>query len=152
MSYTKVILDALVENPDDKDVSRMVVVINQETVYQDFADFHKHNPEWWEELGNKIYGTSPYPKLSIAPYCIAAAQYLCDESVDIQDKVVPLISKAMALDEENMSVQRLAKIAITVGMGAVPRPTVEQSRQQVMPSTIKEAKRLDEMLQKALEE
>jgi len=89
MAYSKLILDALVHNPDDKDVSRMVVIINESAVYQDFADFHKHDPEWWEALANKIYETSAYPKMALAPLTIAASQYLCDPEHDLRIKSFP---------------------------------------------------------------
>lgn len=152
MAYSKIILDALVPNPDDKDISRMVVIINESAVYQDFADFHKHDPEWWEALANKVYQTSAYPKMALAPLTIAASQYLCDSEVDFEDKIVPLISKAMAISDDHQPTQRLAKIALALKMGGLERPDVNEIRDNVLPKVLELVKQLDKKLDLAREE
>jgi len=152
MAYSKLILDALVQNPDDKDVSRMVVIINESAVYQDFADFHKHDPEWWEALANKVYETSAYPKMALAPLTIAASQYLCDPEQSLEDKIVPLIGKAMAINDDHQPTQRLAKITLALKMGGMERPDVHQIRNDVLPKVLRLVKQLDEKLALAQEE
>ena len=80
--YSKIVLDALVESSSDTDISRMVVVINEYAPYRDYADLHKHNPDWWESLAEKVYTSSVFPKMALAPYLIAASQHLSE----IKDK------------------------------------------------------------------
>lgn len=145
--YSKVILDALVEKAGDKEISRMIVIINEFAPYRDYADLHKHDPEWWEALANKIYEGSPYPKMALAPYVIAASQHLLDgQESTLEDKVMPLVSKAMAIDSDSDSVQTLAKVVMAVKMGAIDAPSVEQMREKVLPPLMKAVKALDEKL------
>ena len=147
--YTKVVLDALVENPDQTSVSRMIVVINSNSLYRDYADFHKHDPKWWEDLAAKVYETSPYPKMALAPYLIAAGQYLLDKDLDVEDKVVPLVSKAMAIDEDSSGVQTLAKICMALKMGAVERPSLKEMRKKVLPRLLEQVAELETKLEAA---
>lgn len=143
--YSKVILDALVERASDKDISRMVVVINEYASYRDYADFHKHDPLWWQNLADKIYTETPYPKMALAPYLIAAGQYLITED-DWEPKVIPLVTKAMAIDDQNDGVQTVAKLCMALKLGAVERPSVKELREKVLPELKAAVKRLDEKL------
>jgi hypothetical protein len=146
MPYSKVVLDALVEKATETEVGRMVVVINQLPSYREYADFHKFDPEWWENLGEKIYTSSPYPQLALAPFLIAAEQYLLSNKELLETKVVPLVGKAMAIDEESDSVQSLAKVTMGVKMGALEIPSMQEMRQNVLPKLLKHIKKLDEKL------
>lgn len=146
--YSKMVLDALVEQASDKDVSRMVVIINEFSIYRDYADFHKHDPEWWAELGEKIYTQTPHPKMALAPYIIAAGQYLITETEDTwEEKVIPLISKAMAINPEHSNVQTLAKISMALKVGAIERPTMDDLRKNVLPDLKEAVRKLDEKLE-----
>lgn len=147
--YSRNILDALIKDASDKDISRMVVLINQFPAYRDFADFHKHDPKWWEELAEKIYSSSPYPKMALAPFTIAASQYLLEPDFsDIDEKVIPITSKAMAIDEENEHVQQLARVCMAVKIGKLEPPSMKELRQNVLPSLQRAVKDLDERLTK----
>jgi hypothetical protein len=145
--YSRNILDALVVDATDKDISRMVVLINQFSAYRDFADFHKHDPKWWEDLAEKIYSSSPYPNMALAPFTIAASQYLLEPDFsDIDEKVVPLTSKAMAIDEGNEHVQQMARVCMAIKIGKLEPPSMKELRQNVLPSLLKAVKDLDERL------
>lgn len=147
--YSKVILDALVQSASDKDISRMIVLINQFSAYRDFADFHKHDPQWWEALAEKIYTTSPYPKMALAPFTIAASQYLLEPNFsDPDEKVIPLTSKAMAIDEGNEHVQTLAKVCVAMKLGKLQAPSMKELREHVLPSLLNAVKELDDRLTK----
>jgi hypothetical protein len=142
--YSKVILDALMEQASDKEVSRMVVLINEFSAYRDFADFHRHDPVWWENLAENIYANSPHPKMAVAPLIISAGQYLLEtKPEDLTDKVVPLVGKAMAMDEDNNAVQTLAKLVVAVKMGGIETPTIKELRENVLPSLMRSVKKLD---------
>lgn len=145
--YSKIILDALMEQASDREISRMVVLINEFSAYRDFADFHKHDPKWWEELADKIYTGSSHPKMALAPYIIAAGQRLIDSGDEpIEETVVPLVSKAMAIDEEHDAVQTLAKVTVAVKMGGLVAPTMRELRQHVLPKLLSAVKDLDNKL------
>lgn len=147
--YSRNILDALVVGAADKDISRMVVLINQFSTYRDFADFHKHDPKWWEELAEKIYSSSPYPNMALAPYTIAASQYLLEPDFsDIDEKVIPITTKAMAIDEESEHVQQLARVCMAIKLGKLEPPSMKELRENVLPSLLKAVKNLDEKLTK----
>lgn len=142
--FRKIILDAFFESPDSKDVSRMVVIINQHPVFRDYADFHKHQPEWWENLGNNVYDNSDHPKLALAPYCIAASQYMLDGKVE--EKAIPLIGKAMAIDEEYSAVQTLGKACVGIKLGALEIPNLAEMRAELLPKINAGAKQLETLL------
>lgn len=142
--YRKIILDALIENSDSKDVSRMVVIINQHPVFRDYADFHKHQPEWWENIANNVYENTDHPKLALAPLCIAASQYMLDGK--IEDKAMPLISKAMAIDEDYSAVQTLGKACVGIKIGAMDIPNLAEMRAEILPKINKGAERLELLL------
>lgn len=144
--YSKVVLDALVERATDKEISRMVVLINQFSAYRDYADFHKHDPEWWESLGEKVYTQSPYPKMALAPLLIAASQYLLDPEIELEEKVMPLVGKAMAINEEDDSVQTIAKVVVGLKVGGLERPTMKELRANVLPKLRDAVNTLDERL------
>jgi len=146
--YSKIVLDALVESSSDTDISRMVVVINEYAPYRDYADLHKHNPDWWESLAEKVYTSSVFPKMALAPYLIAASQHLSEikDKEDVEKKVVPLVGKAMAIDEGNDSVQQLAKIVMGVRVGAIEIPSLEEMRKNVLPPLKRKIQELDEKL------
>lgn len=145
--YSKIVLDALVEKATDKEISRMIVIINEFSPYRDYADLHKHDPKWWEDLGNSIYTSSPYPKMALAPYVIAASQYLLENTENVlEEKVMPLVTKAMVIDENDGSVQTLAKVTMAVKMGALEPPSVKEMRETVIPMLKKAVAKLDEKL------
>lgn len=146
--YSKIVLNALVESATDTDISRMLVIINEYAPYRDYADFHKHDPQWWESLAEKIYKNSVFPKMSLAPYVVAASQHLnlVKDPKDVEDKVVPLVSKAMAIDEEHPSVQQLAKVVMGVRVGAIEVPSVKELRDKVLPALRRKIQELDEKL------
>jgi len=143
--YSKIVLDALVETASDKEISRMVVVINEWSPYRDYADMHKNDPQWWEQLANKVYTESPFPKMALAPYLIAAGQNLI-AGADIREKVVPLVGKAMTIDEQDDAVQTLAKTVMAVEMKVGTLPPLKEMREAVMPRLLRTIKRLDERL------
>lgn len=135
-------MDALVESATDKDISRMIVVINEYPAYRDFADFHRNDPEWWENLADKVYKTSPFPRMALAPYMIAANQHLLKQA-DIETKVKPLVAKAMLIDTDDDGVQTLARITMAAHMGAIDYPDVKVMREKVLPRIINAVKNLD---------
>lgn len=143
--YSKIVLDALVETASDKDISRMIVIINEWSPYRDYADMHKHDPDWWEKLANKVYTESPFPKMALAPYLIAAGQNLV-AGENIRDKVVPLVGKAMTIDEQHDAVQTLARTVMAMEMGGASLPPLKEMRESVMPRLIRTIKKLDERL------
>jgi len=143
--YSKIVLDALVETASDKEISRMIVVINEFSPYRDYADMHKNDPDWWEKLANKVYTESPFPKMALAPYLIAAGQNLI-AGANIREKVVPLVGKAMTIDEEHDAVQTLARTVMAMEMGGASLPPLKEMRESVMPRLTRTIKRLDERL------
>ena len=143
--YSKIVLDALVETASDKEISRMIVVINEFSPYRDYADMHKNDPDWWEKLANKVYTESPFPKMALAPYLIAAGQNLV-AGANIREKVVPLVGKAMTIDEEHDAVQTLARTVMAMEMGGASLPPLKEMRESVMPRLTRAIKRLDERL------
>lgn len=143
--YSKVVLDALVESATDKEISRMIVVINEFPAYRDFADFHKNDPEWWANLADKVYTTSPFPKMALAPYLIAANQRLINKE-DIETKIKPLVAKAMTIEEDNDGVQYMARIVMATHMGIGGYPDLSELRKRVLPKIIAATTHLDKKL------
>ena len=123
----------------------MIVVINEFSPYRDYADMHKNDPDWWEKLANKVYTESPFPKMALAPYLIAAGQNLI-AGANIREKVVPLVGKAMTIDEEHDAVQTLARTVMAMEMGGASLPPLKEMRESVMPRLTRTIKRLDERL------
>jgi hypothetical protein len=115
--YRQIILDAFKDNPDSKDVSRMVVLINYRTPYRDFADFHKYDPVFWEKLGDDIYNNSSNPDLAITPYCLSAGQYVMTGQHFDMDKAKDIIMKGLSIDSDHSMLQTYAKTAMLYQMG-----------------------------------
>lgn len=117
--YRKIILDALKENPDSKDTSRMVVLINYKTEFRDFADFNKYDPLFWENLAKNIRENSASPHLAMSPLSIAAGQYLLDGPHADKEKAKEMVALGMAIDSDHKFIQLYAKAIVGMSIGAV---------------------------------
>jgi hypothetical protein len=85
--------------------------------------------------------------MALAPYVIAASQYLLENTENVlEEKVMPLVTKAMVIDENDGSVQTLAKVTMAVKMGALEPPSVKEMRETVIPMLKKAVAKLDEKL------
>lgn len=117
--YRKIILDALKDGADSKDISRMIVLINYKDVFRDFADFNKYDPLFWENLARDIQNNSSSPKMAISPISIAAGQYLLGGPKADVDKAKELVGMGMAIDSDHKFIQLYAKAIVGMQIGAV---------------------------------
>lgn len=117
--YRKIILDALKDGADSKDISRMIVLINYKDTFRDFADFNKYDPLFWENLAKDIQNNSSSPKMSISPLSIAAGQYLLGGPRADVDKAKEVVGMGMAVDSDHKFIQLYAKAIVGMQIGAV---------------------------------
>lgn len=117
--YRKIILDALKDGAESKDISRMVVLINYKETFRDFADFNKYDPLFWENLAKDIQNNSSSPRMAISPLSIAAGQYLLGGPKADIDKAKEIVAMGMAVDSDHKFIQLYAKAIVGMQIGAV---------------------------------
>ncbi len=115
--YRKIILDALKENADSKDISRMVVLINYKAEFRDFADFNKYDALFWENLAKNIHQNSANPNMAIGPVSIAAGQYLLEGPLHDREKAKELVTLGMSIDSDHKFIQLYAKAIVGMELG-----------------------------------